>query len=40
MHGDGLDAEFAPGAQDAQRNLAAVGDDDCRFWPMIKSPSQ
>ena len=28
VHGDGLDAEFAAGAQDAQRDLAAVGDDD------------
>ena len=28
MHGDGLDAELAAGAQDAQRDLAAVGDDD------------
>ena len=28
VHGDGLDAELAAGAQDAQRDLAAVGDDD------------
>ena len=28
MHGDGLDAEFAAGAEDAQCDLAAVGDDD------------
>ncbi len=28
MHGDGLDAELAAGAQDAERDLAAIGDDD------------
>ncbi len=28
VHGDGLDAELAAGAQDAKRDLAAVGDDD------------
>jgi hypothetical protein len=28
VHGDRLDAEFAAGAQDAKRDLAAVGDDD------------
>ena len=28
VHGDRLDAELAAGAQDAQRDLAAVGDDD------------
>ena len=28
VHGDGLDAEFAAGAEDAQRDLAAIGDDD------------
>ncbi len=28
MHRDGLDAELAAGAQDPQRDLAAVGDDD------------
>ena len=28
MHGDGLDAQLAAGAQDAQRDLAAVGDED------------
>ena len=28
VHGDGLDAQFAAGAQDAQRDFAAIGDDD------------
>ncbi len=28
VHGDGLDIEFPAGAQDTQRNFAAVGDDD------------
>ncbi len=28
VHGDGLDAQLAAGAQDAQRDFAAVGDDD------------
>ena len=28
MHRDRLDAELAAGAQDAQRDLAAVGDDE------------
>ena len=28
MHGDRLDAQGVAGAQDAQRNLATVGDDD------------
>ena len=28
MHGDGGDAHFAAGALDAQRDLAAVGDED------------
>ncbi len=28
MHGHGLDSEFAAGAQDAKRNLAAISDDD------------
>ena len=28
VDGDGLDAELAAGAQDAQRDLAAVGDED------------
>ena len=28
MHRHGLDAEFAAGAQDAKRDLAAIGDDD------------
>ena len=28
MHGDGGDAELLGGAQDAQRDLAAVGDED------------
>ena len=28
IHGDRLDAEFAAGADDAQRDLAAVGDQD------------
>ena len=28
VHGDGLDAQLAAGAQDAQRDLAAIGDDD------------
>jgi hypothetical protein len=28
MHGDGADAEFPAGAQDAQGDFAAVGDDD------------
>jgi hypothetical protein len=28
MDGDGLDAELPAGAQDAKRDLAAVGDDD------------
>jgi hypothetical protein len=33
MHGDGLDAQLAAGAQDAQGDLAAVGDDDLfRAW--------
>ncbi len=28
MHGDGRDAEFLAGAQDAKRDLAAIGDQD------------
>jgi hypothetical protein len=28
MHGDRLDAHFAAGALDAQRDLAAIGDQD------------
>ena len=28
VHGDRLDAEFAAGAQDAQSDFAAIGDDD------------
>jgi hypothetical protein len=28
VDGDGLDAELLAGAQDAQRDLAAVGDQD------------
>jgi hypothetical protein len=28
VHGDGLDAEFLAGPQDAQRDLAAIGDED------------
>ena len=28
MHGDRRDAEFLGGAQDAQRDFAAVGDED------------
>jgi hypothetical protein len=28
MHGDRLDAHLAAGADDAQRDLAAVGDQD------------
>ena len=28
MHGDGRNAEFLAGAQDAQRDLAAIGDQD------------
>ena len=28
MHRHGLDAELAAGAQDAQRDFAAIGDDD------------
>jgi hypothetical protein len=28
MHGDRLDAHLTTGAQDTQRNLAAVGNDD------------
>ena len=35
VDGDGADAEFAGGAEDADSDLAAVGDEDCaerRFW--------
>src|SRR5258708_39707590 len=28
MHGDGLDSELATGTQDAESDLAAIGDDD------------
>jgi hypothetical protein len=28
MHGDGLDAQFLAGAQDAQCDFAAIGDED------------
>ncbi len=28
VHGDGLDTQFAAGAQDAERDLASIGDYD------------
>jgi hypothetical protein len=33
MHRDRLDAHFVAGAVDAQRDLAAVGDQDASRWP-------
>ena len=44
MHRDGLDAHLAAGAQDAQRDLAAIGDQDlvehgARRYSMISSGS-
>ena len=36
MHGDGGDAQFAAGALDAQRDFAAVGDED--LLNMVTAP--